>query len=92
MRTTSHVFLRRPDFLKQLFRWAVQYADDGEDVNKPPMEELGAGLRDGVRARVRALARLLEAQLASGAAERAELAREGVRCALGGAPWLARSA
>jgi hypothetical protein len=37
LRTTSHVFLRRPDFLKQLFRWAVQYADDGEDVNKPPM-------------------------------------------------------
>ena len=29
--------LRSPDFLKQLFRWAVQYADDGEDVNKPPM-------------------------------------------------------
>ena len=37
LRTASHVILRRPDFLKQLFRWAVQYADDGEDVNKPPM-------------------------------------------------------
>jgi len=67
----------------------LAHAEAGIDFGES--EELGAGLRDGVRARVRALARLLEAQLASGAAERAELAREGVRCALGGAPNAGKS-